>query len=206
MAYDGRHPQRWDKAFMEQLNSSLSNDQVKRRFKPSKKQLLVVVYAVLILAVPASLGFLAKWFVDRSSNHGKQTVSGLPTAVDEVQNLRLKGKDAEANKKIDEALNDPKTSDSVKQQLYIQKGYVAIQAGDYQAAVDAYTKAIATKPNPDLYRMLGELYFQQGKKADARAAYVKGLDLLKSSKESYGGLENDLRQRIDIIDGKIKPE
>lgn len=191
---------------MDQVNNGQNNSPAKKRFWPSKGTLLTVTYVALILIFAAGLGVLAQWLAHRSSD-GKNTVTGLPTKVDDVQNLRLAGKQSEANKKIDEALSDPNTSASIKQQLYVQKGYAAMETGDFQAAADAFAKAVEILPDPDIYRMLGEAYFQLGKKADARAAYVKGIDLIKANGGDTGsGLANDLQQRIDIIDGKIKPE
>ena len=189
---------------MDQVTSSPNNNQPQPQSKHAKKWLRTALIVVVVVVAAAGLGLLTQVILTRSKVQ-KSPVTGLPKTVDEIQNLRLQGNTTEANKKLAQALADPSTPDTVKQQLYVQQGYAATQAGNYQAAADAFSKAVAIHPDPDIYRMLGESYFQQGKKADARAAYVKALDLIKSSGGSSGGLANDLQQRIDIIDGKIKP-
>jgi tetratricopeptide (TPR) repeat protein len=191
---------------MDQVTSTPNNNQPQPQSKHAKKWLRNALIAVAVIVVAAGLGLATQYIIGRHQVQ-KSKVTGLPKVVDDIQNLRLKGDTKEADKKLNQALADPTISDTVKQQLYVQKGYSATQAGDFQAAADAFSKAVAIHPDPDIYRMLGESYFQQGKKADARAAYVKALDLIKSSGGSTGGggLANDLQQRIDIIDGKIDP-
>jgi len=174
-----------------------------RRLLPTKKPVRTALLTVVVIVCAVGLGLLAQQILGNLRDDSK-AVSGLPKQLDDIQNLRLDGKDKEADKKIDEALKDPGTSSEVKKGLYMQKAYSASSAGNLQAAADAYTEAVTINPDPQVYQLLGETYFQMGDKAKARAAYVKGIALLDAN--SYaGGLKDNLQQRIDIIDGKIDP-
>lgn len=178
----------------------------KHRFKLTKKHLVSALVVVLVLAGAAGLGILGQYLMSINNQTQNNTpVSGLPAAVDEIQNLRLQGNSEEANKKTDEALADPNQTEEMRQMLYMQKGHSAMSAGDFEAAVDAYSQAAAIYPDPEIYRVLGEAYFLSGNKTEARAAYEKALAAISPNIPSEG-IKRDLQQRIDFIDGKFDPE
>lgn len=178
----------------------------KHRFKLTKKHLVSALVVVLVLAGAAGLGILGQYLMSINNQTQNNTpVSGLPAAVDEIQNLRLQGNSEEANKKTDEALADPNQTEEMRQMLYMQKGHSAMSASDFEAAVDAYSQAAAIYPDPEIYRVLGEAYFLSGNKTEARAAYEKALAAISPNIPSEG-IKRDLQQRIDFIDGKFDPE
>lgn len=179
---------------------------VPRVLKPAKKRWLTVVAIVLVTAGAVGFGLLAQQVFERV-RHPKPTASGLPKQLNDIQNLRI-SKDPSDQKKaaeeIAQALSDPKTSAVTKKELYMQKAYAAMDAGDLKGAIDDYKQAVAINPDPNVYELIGQAYFQLGDKTSARAAYAKGLELIGTDTHQ-NGLKNDLQQRIDIIDGKLDP-
>lgn len=173
----------------------------------TKKRVLVTVGVLLLLIIAAAGGVISAQFFKGPAKitSENQTASGLPKEIDELQSLRSEGNTEEANKKIDEGLNDPGASNNTKYMLYIQKGHSSFEAKDYKAALTSYAEASKLKETSDVFVLIGESNFALGDKAAAKTAYQKAIALLDPNSPISKSTETDLQQRIDIIDGKAQP-
>lgn len=172
--------------------------------KPTKKQLLVTGGVILLLGGAAAFGILSSKLLQPAPKPAeKQTASGLPQNVDEIQNLRLEGKTDEANKKADTLIAQDSTSKETKYLLYIEKGNAAMGAEQYTDAVAAYQKAAEQIADTNVYDLIGQAYMHMGKKEEAKAAYQKAISLIDKNSPNARSYETDLQQRIDAIDGKF---
>lgn len=154
---------------------------------PSKRVLSVIaVVGVLVLAVVAGAAFRV-WQnkqgvqIDSGSGANTKTASGLSESMDEIQNLRLEGKEEEAQKKIQEQLAAGSTSDTEKYQLYIQQGNAYVDTKDYLGAINAYGKADAVKSTYETNTLLAETWKSLGNKAKAAEYYKKALPLIPNT-------------------------
>ncbi len=173
--------------------------EVKKLF--TKRRILVAAGILLLLAGASVAGVITSQLV-KQPDQPKQTQSGLPENIDEVQNLRLQGKTEEANKKADEILNQTGTSNDTKYLLYVQKAQASLSAGDKKATLDFYTQAANVKPTQNIYTSIGEINYLLGNKDDAKAAYQKAITLIDPNSPLHDADKIDLEQRIEVIDGK----
>lgn len=159
-----------------------------RKSKLPRWQFVVGLVGVAVLAVV--VGGLVRW---STTNNTGQDVSqkrrDLPEVVDDVQNLRIGAKPDEAQQKINDALNDPSTSDTIKYQLYIQQGSLAKQNGSITDAIASYEKAAAIKETYEITVLLGDTYATVDK-AKAISWYKKALPLVP--KEGNPVYEDDI--------------
>ncbi len=166
----------------------------------TKKQLLKGGGIVLLFVVAGVAGVVASQLLNKAAE--PKTVSGLQQQVDETQNLRLTGKIEDANKKADEIISQPGTTDEVKYMLYMQKGHGSMDSKDYKAAVGFYTQAAGVKATTEIYVLIGEANYMQGDKDAAKAAYEKALTVLDPASPFSESDKVNLQQRIDILNGK----
>lgn len=164
--------------------------------KPSRKKvILTIVGVVVVLTIAAGAGFGLRMVQNKKNDTGITAGAKLPQAVSDAQDLRLQGNTDEADKKIDAALQDSKTSQDDKYLLYLEKG--AGQAGkdNYTAAADAYTKAAAIKETSNVYDILGDSYAEAGQKDRAIDAYKKAITLVRGpvAEDDKAALENKIR-------------
>jgi|GEM_PF-1838688 len=167
-----------------------------RRFL-TKRNLMVTGYVVGGLIIAGGAGFaLRMWQNNRHADTVQQTNTSLPKVVDDAQDLRLNGDTAAADKKINDALNDSKTSSEDRYLLLIQKGAGFYDQKDYIAASDAYAQAAAVKQTSEAYDMLGDSYAAAGQKDKAIEAYKKAVPLVPASpvrSDDQAAIENKIR-------------
>ncbi len=154
----------------------------RRRFI-SKRNLLFTGLVVGVLLVAGGAGVGLRMLQNKRDADKATTAQGpsLPSTVSQAQELRLQGNTAEADKKIDEALNDSKTSDKDRYMLYIQKASGAYDKQDYAAAADSYAKAADIEQTSEAYDALGDAYAAAGQKDKAIEAYKKAIPLVRAS-------------------------
>jgi tetratricopeptide (TPR) repeat protein len=172
--------------------------------KPTKKQLLTVGGVVLILGGAAAFGLLSSKLIQPPKQEQKQTTSGLPQQVDDIQNLRLQGKTDEAAKKADTLLAQSDLDAQTKYLLYLDKANGSFDAKKYDDALASFKAAAAVKETADIYTRIGETYYLLDKKPDAKTAYEKAITLVDKNSPVADSQKRDLQQRIDLIDGKVE--
>jgi tetratricopeptide (TPR) repeat protein len=76
-------------------------------------------------------------------------------------------------------------------------GSCALQAGDLEAAEEAYLKSLAHEPKqPEVYLRLGQIDFSQGRTESARRHYAEALELLPGLADA-----NLLMGHVDVSEG-----
>jgi tetratricopeptide (TPR) repeat protein len=152
-----------------------------RRFLTKRNLLFAgIVVATLVFAGGAGFG-LRMW--QNGHKNDTATVKGpsLPQTVVDAQDLRLEGNTAEADKKIDAALHDSKTSSDERYLLYIQKGAGTYDQKNYAEAIENYTQAADIKQTSEVYGLLGDAYAGAGQKDKAIESYKKAIPLLANT-------------------------
>jgi tetratricopeptide (TPR) repeat protein len=152
--------------------------------------------AVIVVAGGAGVA-VRMWQNKHSSDTASTTFAGtsLPKAVSDAQDLRLNGDTAAADKKIDDALNDSKTSKDDRYLLLIQKAAGAYDQQNYNGAIDAYSQAVQTKQTSEAYELLGDSYAAAGQKDKAIEAYKNAIPLVPNSPvqdDDKAALENKI--------------
>jgi hypothetical protein len=176
----------------------------------TKRRILVAGGVALLLVGASAAGIVSSQFFKKAPEEVQTTASGLPKEIDDIQNLRTTDPN-EANKKIEDALNDSNASNDTKYMLYLQKGYANTKTDTESGATDGgglefFVKAATFKETQEVYTLIGEANYAQGKKADAKKAYQKAISLIDSGSPLASSDKKDLEQRITIIDEGVKDE
>lgn len=173
----------------------------KNKFHINRKTVLVAagIVGLLVLATGAGVGLQ---LLMRSLIPPVVEPDPLPQVVQEVQNLNLEGKGAEADKKVAEDLLKPNISNDEKYQLYILQGNSLADKGDFNAAVQSYLKAYEIKQNYQSATKVGGAYEGIRDKAKAIEYYRKAMELLpkdypvyETEIERYELMINNLEQQ-----------
>ncbi|HSX30227.1 MAG TPA: hypothetical protein VLE73_06750 [Candidatus Saccharimonadales bacterium] len=176
-------------------------------FGLNKRILTPIIVVVIVLAATwAGVGFRLlqnKKQNDTASDTSTaaRTVSGLPKAVDDVQQLRASGNATEAEKKINAALNDPATTNTEKYQLYIQQGNLLTDKNDYADAAAVYTKAAALDKTYEITVLLGDTWRQAGDNAKAKDYYQQAIPLIPQSSPVRDDDKAQLEEKIKALGG-----
>lgn len=160
-----------------------------KKFHLTKKQIIVGIVVVAVVAAAAGFGVLVRMLQQQGGNsplseEQELAKNKLPALITEVQDLQSSGKTDEAKKKIDEALNNGQTDNSMKYMLYLQKGNALLNNGDTQGGIDQYLKAYEISGTYEVTRLLGESYQEIGNKPKAIEFYKKALALVPEGNSS----------------------
>ncbi len=146
---------------------------------PSRKRTVFkIVGIVSVLLVAGALGVLLRWAIVKHNATPKRDPKALPVIIEDVQNLRISGNDAQAQQKIEDALKSSKTSDKERYMLYIQRGNIAADKDDHQGAIAGYKQAEAVMSTYEVSHLLAFEYEASGDNAKAIEYYQKSIDLL----------------------------
>lgn len=151
-------------------------------------------FAGLIVAavvIAGGLGAAVRWYASRSAS----APDPLPKVVEDVQNLRLESGNEVSDKKIAELLADSSTSQEDKYYLYVLQGDSAGEREDFQAAADAYAKALAIKETYEINSKLGGAWQGVGDKQKAVKYYTRAKELVPADLPTY----NSVRERFDML-------
>ncbi|HSX16644.1 MAG TPA: tetratricopeptide repeat protein [Patescibacteria group bacterium] len=166
--------------------------------KGARWQLVLTLVVVAIVALGA--GALVHWMQTRNNKPiSVNTAPHAPDSVLDARSLLASGKPDEANKQIDSALANKPLSNDERYLLYVEKGRVAIDKGDYQAAADAYAKAWGIKQTFEVARKLGTTWQQLGDNAKAVDYYKKAITLDPKDSPTYDSDNRTLQQMIDSL-------
>lgn len=170
--------------------------------KRSRWRTIAIVGGILVIAGSAGVGarLLQNKANEDKGNDGQVVGQPLPGDAEEIQNLRVSGQADEASKKIDEALNDSSTSDEERYILFIQRGNLALDKNDVNAAIDAYLDAYEVKVTFESTELLADTYAQAGNKPKAIEYYKKALQLVPAS-PVQGEEKNSIEKKIAELGG-----
>jgi tetratricopeptide (TPR) repeat protein len=154
----------------------------RRRFI-TKRNLMFVGLVVLVLLIAGGAGVGLRMLQTKNNGDTSTTTTGksLPQTISDAQDLRTSGDTAAADKKINDALNDSKTSSSDRYLLLIQKGAGYYDQQKYADAITALEQAAAIKQTSEVYDMMGDAYAGAGQKDKAIEAYKKAIPLLPNT-------------------------
>jgi len=150
---------------------------VKDKVKHSKKgtwRAAAIVFALVLVAAGAGVGL--RWWLERGQ--APEPLAKMPKVVSDVQDLRVSGDAAAADKKINEALEDKSLSNELKAELYIQKGHALVSKEDYKGAIEQYKKADELNSTSSTTWMLGDMYRKVEDNQQAIAYYKKAVELI----------------------------
>ncbi|HKX72736.1 MAG TPA: tetratricopeptide repeat protein [Candidatus Saccharimonadales bacterium] len=148
------------------------------KFSLNKKKILGIAIVVGILAAAAAAGFWLQQMQSKSGDpNATDTRITIPDSVASASDLASQGKTDEANKKINEAVNNPATSNDEKYQLYITQANIAFDKQDYKAVETALLKAWAIRETKEIAARLGTNYEQLGDKPKAIEYLKKAIQL-----------------------------
>jgi tetratricopeptide (TPR) repeat protein len=168
--------------------------------KISKKLWLKVVIFSLLVVLAAAAGVATRWLNDKNGTKQAPATTGLPRAVTDLEQLRDKGDQAAFSAKLQETLNDPSLDSGTRYLVYVEQGHHAMQNGQFQAAVDAYTKALDMKQDKQVAALLGDAYAALGDKARATEFYNKAIALIPEDYVRRDALRTDYENRITALD------
>lgn len=164
-----------------------------RKSKAPRWPFVVGLIVAVVLALAA--GVFVRWIVDR--NKAEPAPEPLAAEIQEVQDLTLDNKPEEAEKKISELLADPNVSAEVKYSLYLQQGATYYQKGEYQPALDSYTKAFDIRQTYPVAQSIGSTWLALGNKQKAIEYYRKAIELIPQ--------DNPVRDdEVQVIEEQIK--
>jgi tetratricopeptide (TPR) repeat protein len=158
----------------------------------SKKKLLVGLGVVVLLGAAAGAGVLLQMYQRQQNPQSADTQKKLPDSVSSAQDLYQAGNAAEANKKINDALNNSSTSNDDKYLLYLSQANFATDKQDYQTAIGALLKAEAIKQTFEVATRLGAAYQQVGDNAKAIDYYKKAIQRNTDDSNPLRERQNDM--------------
>ncbi len=169
---------------------------------PHKKILAItIIVGVLVLAV--LVGVLARFLQQKTDNQRDEIFvpgQGLPRAVNDSQSLSLQGKNDEANKKLEDALQK-NPQDAAKYELYIQQGINYQNQKDYSKALDSYRKAEAIKQDDKITLLIAEVAMLLNDKPLALEYYRKTVTLLPTDNPLYESEKQRIEAKIKVAGG-----
>jgi tetratricopeptide (TPR) repeat protein len=163
----------------------------KRKLKLTKKQVLVGVGIVVLLAAAVGTGFLVRWLQTKDGGLTEQSPQKeLPEAVTKTEDLLANGKTDEASKHIEESLKNQSLPSEEKYILYLQQGNIEVEKKNYSAALQAYTSASQAMDTFIAASKIASLYQLQGNKEKAIEYYKKAISLNTDPKNPVREDEN----------------
>ena len=144
------------------------------KLRVSKKVWTILGVAVLLLAA-VGIGILTQ-LLQHKDTPADSGIKKLPSSIGKAEQLYGSGKTQEAEKQLQDALNDPNTSTEDKYLLYSSQAAIASDKQDYKTAIAALLKADEIKQTADTASALGGMYQQIGDKAKSIEYYKKAIE------------------------------
>lgn len=169
-----------------------------------KKKILTIVVVVGIVVLAGGAGVALRMLQDKDKEDDaaqQEEVAPPPDSVANVRDLIQSGDAEKAGQAVDDALKNSSLSDDEKYLLYIEQGRVASEKGDYQGAVDAFTKAWEIDETFDVARRLGSMQQQVGNNEKALEFYKKAMEINPKNSPTYEADNNVLKMMIDMLEG-----
>jgi uncharacterized protein HemY len=170
--------------------------------KKRKKVLMIAgIAALIVLAAGAGVGLR---LLQTKDEVAEKTLTGLPKVVDNLETLRDKGDEKAFNAALQNALKED-LDDDTKYLVHLQKGHLAMQNQQWQAAIDAYEDAMAIKEDKEVVALLADAYAALGNKAKAIEYYEKAIALVPDSNPNRDGIRDEYRLRIQELEEGTQP-
>jgi tetratricopeptide (TPR) repeat protein len=165
--------------------------------KHQKALMITGMLVLLVLAAGAGIGLRT---MQRDTAEEHVPTPTLPKVVDDLQNLRDSGDEAAFNTALQAALHDSSLDSDTRYMVYIQQGHAAMQTQQWQAAIDAYTKAMALKQDKEVAALLGDAYAALGDKAKATDFYNQAIRLIPADNPNRDGFKQEYELRIQELE------
>lgn len=170
--------------------------------KKQRRALTIAGFALLlVLATAAGIGLRLL----QNDEVQPTPTPTLPKVVDNLQDLRDSGDGAAFDVALQKALDDNSLDSGTRYLVYIQAGHAAMQQQDWQAAIDAYTKAMSLKQDKEVAALLGDAYAALGNKAKAIEFYKQAITLIPADSPNYDGTKQEYELRIQEIEEGTQP-
>lgn len=176
-----------------------------KKFKLTKQKIWTAIGVVVLLLGMVAAGMFLWWLQNKdritSDLDPISAAPKLPAAVEESQKLAANGQTEEANKKLQEAI-DQTNEPELKQQFTVQQGVNYDNSGDYQKALEVYLEAEKIKSNFTTSHLIGEIYERLGNKEKAIEYFKKTVSQLDTSLPDYNDELNLWQNRIRALGGQ----
>lgn len=175
----------------------------KKKFKITKEKILAATGVIVLLIGMAGAGSFVWWLQNKDRITSdlesiKKATPQQPPVIKEAEILASQGKVDEANKKLQDTIEQ--TSDPVlKQSFVIQQGVNYANNGDYQKALDSYAAAEKIAPaNYEIDHLSAEAYEMLGNKEKAIEYYKRAIQTVPKSlpyiEDEINMLQNKIRE------------
>jgi tetratricopeptide (TPR) repeat protein len=183
----------------------------KPKLEITKKKVLVTAGVVVLLVAAVGAGLLAWWLQSRGNSvvsssvapFSKAAESTGPKAAVDAQSLALNGKTDEANKKIQDALNQQGVSDADKYALLVQQGVNYLNDKQNQKALETFQAAEKLQQNADLSQLIGSAEEALGNKDLAIQYYKKALTQLDTNSPGYKMDKQTFEGKVKALGGQL---
>jgi tetratricopeptide (TPR) repeat protein len=168
------------------------------------KRALMIAGMVLVLVLAAAAGVGLRQLQKKEVAVPANPTPALPKVVDDLQNLRDKGDEAAFNAALQAALYNS-LDDETRYMVHVQEGHYGMQTQQWQAAIDAYSKAMAIAEDKEVAALLGDAYAALGNKAKAIEYYEKAIRLIPADHPNRAGLQEEYQLRIQMVEEGARP-
>jgi tetratricopeptide (TPR) repeat protein len=172
--------------------------------KKRKRGWLKIAAIVLAIVLAAGAGIGLRLAQDKEEAPHTPTAV-LPKEVTDLERLRDSGDQAAFDAKLQETLNNPSLDSQTRYLIYIEQGHSALQAGEFQEAIDAYTNAWQIKQDKQAAALLGDAYAALGDKTKATEFYNKAITLIPADYPNQG-LKREYENRIKALEEGTPPD
>ncbi len=179
----------------------------KFKFKITKKKIIAATGVVVLLVGMAGAGAFVWWLQNKdriTSNLDPftATAANKPSVIKESEKLTDEGKVEEANKKLQESIEQA-SEPTEKQKFTIQQGANYSNSGDTQKALDAYLTAETLAGSTyDTNHLIAEAYEKLGNKEKAIEYYKKTIQSLPQDLPYVEDETNMLQNKIRELGGQ----
>jgi tetratricopeptide (TPR) repeat protein len=166
----------------------------------------VVVAGCIVLA--GALGAGLRVFINHLHPSKPSNFSGLPSEVDDIQKLRVSGKEDEAITKIKKALDSGSLSKENRYSYYMQLGSAYYDKQKWDDALKAFQGAYALNPIEDATYNIAETYAKIGNAAKAIEYYQKSIKIMDPTSPVASDDKKALEAKIEAVKNPstVKPE
>lgn len=171
-----------------------------------KRKILIIVGIIVLVVVAGGAGVALRWWQtaneqDGTSETEEEEMPPLPGVIDNLQNLRSEGDTETFDQDLAAALENPDYDDPTRALLYIQKGSVAYDNKDFNAAMEAFLRAEELDPSSQTAQLIGFTYQELGNNPKAIEYYQLTIERLDPGNILYEADKAYFEERIKRLQG-----